>query len=195
MKLRVRPILTLGLSVFLKWTLPNVFSTLQSKRGGGINFFLLYYHGHFKVLIYLFPSTCPLFPPPFVAAAQSMSARGQGQLLHAMLGLKDTADNPSSCKSVGHVAEVKQPLRSQANGTSEGALFQPKKHKHAHRTIRPGKPAGLCTRCKMSSCLETLLHGEGGLSTHKVFQLTQLHCMILNDLMNNGTGREGWCIG
>lgn len=112
-----------------------------------------------------------------------------------MLGLKDTADNPSSCKSVGHVGEVKQPLRSQANGTSEGALFQPKKHKHARRTIRPGKPAGLCTRCKMSSCLETLLHGEGGLSTHKVFQITQLHCMILNDLMNNGTGREGWCIG
>lgn len=65
MKLGVRPILTLCLSMFLKWILPNVFSTLQSKLGGGITFFLLCYHGHFKVLIYMFQSTCPPAPAVF----------------------------------------------------------------------------------------------------------------------------------
>lgn len=56
LKLRVTSVL--ALLVFLKRTLPNVFSTLQSKLGGDLTFSLLYHRGHLQIIIYLFKSIC-----------------------------------------------------------------------------------------------------------------------------------------
>lgn len=160
MKLGVRPILTLCLSMFSKQTLPNVFSTLQSKLGGGITFFLRCCHGHFKVLIYMFQSTCPPAPAAFCSCSTEHLFQRTGPAAVCIAWLKGHC---WQCKSVGHVAEVKQPLRARQMDMWRGPL-PGKETKRAHRTIRPARPVGICTHCKMSSCLEILLHGEGGLS-------------------------------
>lgn len=144
LKLRVRSVL--ALLVFLKWTLPNVFSTLQSKLGGDLTFSLLYHRGHLQIIIYLFKSICfPALTAFHSCSVDHLSQRTVPTTVACIAGFK-VHWWKSQLLWLGRSCCLRSCslLKARQMKTSEEDFLQQKKHKGTCRTTKPGKPMGQC---------------------------------------------------
>lgn len=139
MKLRVRSVL--ALFVFLKWILPNVFSTLQSKLGGDLTFSLLCRHGHLKIIIYLFkPISFPALTAFHSCSIDHLSQSTVPTTVARIAGLKV----PAPVTQWVMLLRSCSLFKARQMETSEEDFFQQKKHKGTCRTTKPVKQMGQC---------------------------------------------------